>query len=94
MLTRQDTTILGDDTRGSLLFWNGALAAVVSQLGNGHEAEGDWFVEVAFGELANAGNPSFISLREAEAWIGAELSRPANRANAEGLREKSPASGD
>jgi hypothetical protein len=67
------------DTDGCLLLVDGRLAAVLVRLQDeihGDRLRGKWFVESAFGDLAEfSGDAIFATLEEAADWIRTRQSR-------------------
>ena len=60
---------LGGDAGALLLFLDGRLAAVISQLEDGHDAlTGLWFVEACIG-WEHTLHPLFPNAEAAEAWV-------------------------
>jgi hypothetical protein len=67
------------DTDGRLLLVDGRLAAVLVRLQDevhGDRLQGKWFVESAFGDLAEfSGDAIFATLEEAADWLRTRQSR-------------------
>ena len=65
---------VGDDGEGRLVYADGALAAVLVQLGPIHGARtGWWFLEAGFGRLDGPSPPAFPDLAVARGWIQQRL---------------------
>lgn len=64
-----------DDTESRLVFADGFLVAVLVRLSDEHEDEaGRWFLEAAFGRVADPNPPTFADMSEAQEWIEQQLS--------------------
>lgn len=70
------------DEEGRLVFAGDRLVAVLVRLAEGHEAEGEWFLEHGFGKLDVPVSPTFPDLPAAQAWVSARLG---GRATGHGL---------
>ena len=63
------------DTESNLVFADGFLVAVLVQLSDEHADEaGRWFLEAAFGRVADPNPPTFGDVNEAQEWITSQLS--------------------
>ncbi|HEY0413034.1 MAG TPA: hypothetical protein VGD66_07825 [Allosphingosinicella sp.] len=74
-LTFQPVTLDGNygDEAAMLVFREGHLVAVISQLSAAHGVlEGQWFVEKTFGELEERPDRTFVDMPAVEAWVAAE----------------------
>ena len=71
----------GHDSEGSLVLWDGQLAAVIVRLDGEHhdpEHEGLWHLEAGFGKCdIRVAPPVFTTLEEAGAWVEQSLMRKA-----------------
>lgn len=76
LVTMQPITVDtgSDDRDGMLVMANGMLVAVLVQLATpDHEDAGNWFVEVALGQLKAHRAPTFGNLDDATRWMRKRL---------------------